>query len=735
MSKKCSFVQFPHHRQHFRRTKCNEPLLKEVSLKSGETKLYPIKVYCYNSVINSLRHFLQRPGFALKCEMWRGRDIPKGYLADIFDGKIWKDWQYVNEQPYLASPRNFAFMLNVDWFQPFKHSVYSVGALYMVLMNLPRAERFKPENVILVGVIPGPHEPKLNINSYLQPLVAELNKLWTDGISVKAHGSMELEVFHDALLCVGCDVPAARKVCGFMGHASNRGCSKCTKFFPGSVNTKIDFSGFEPCPPRTNFQHRQQAEETIRQTSAGDCSDVEQKYGTRFTELMSLPYFDCVRFHIVDPMHNLFTGTAKHVMKNIWLDSDKPLLEKKNLLHIQEKLDKLKVPSNVGRMPKKIQNSYGGFTADQWKSFTLLFSIYALWDILPRSDLELWRDFVMACSCLCSPVITETKAMLAHSYLLKFCQDFEALYGKDKVTPNMHLHTHLVDCVLDYGPVYSFWLFSFECYNGILGEFKTNQRSVEIQLMRKFTCNQFIQDVPLPTVFKNVFSPILDRLSSNQAGTLLDQSLSEQDNLSSKVIKISLLSIGPVQKCTEYACTDSLFTCGGPCSRGNIDAHALPHLIRCYNTIFDGVDETSVTTHFEKFASCCFNGDLFGSRATRSDRSSFVLARWCKLGGLIDTSGSDLRPGVIDYFLKQNIKLENQYVTCILAAVRWFQSHPDRHSIGAPVEVWCKNLFELEGEATFIPIQRIHAKFVPAVDIVKGENVLVVCPLVRKLQC
>ena len=104
-------------------------------------------------------------------------------------------------------------------------------------------------------------------------------------------------------------------------------------------------------------------------------------------------------------------------------------------------------------MPRKIQNSYGGFTADQWKSFTLLFSIYALWDILPRSDLELWCDFVLGCSCLCSPVITETNAMIAHSYLLKFWQAFESLYGKDKVTPNMHLHTHLVDCVLDYGPM------------------------------------------------------------------------------------------------------------------------------------------------------------------------------------------------------------------------------------------------------------------------------------------
>ena len=239
-----------------------------------------------------------------------------------------------------------------------------------------------------------------------------------------------------------------------------------------------------------------------------------------------------------------------------------------------------------------------------------------------------WRDFV----------ITETKAMLAHSYLLKFSQAVESLYGKDKVTPNMHLHTHLVDRVLDYGPVYAFWLFSFERYNGILGEFKTNQRSVEIQIMRKFTCNQFIQDMPLPSVFKNVFNPILDRLASNQAGTL-DQSLSGKESLSSTVIKVSLLSIGPVRKCVEYACNDSLFTSCGPSSRSNVDAYALPHRIKCYNTIFDRVDETSVTTRFEKFASCQFNGDLFGSSATRSDRSSFVLARWCKLGGLIDTSG------------------------------------------------------------------------------------------------
>lgn len=48
-----------------------------------------------------------------------------------------------------------------------------------------------------------------------------------------------------------------------------------------------------------------------------------------------------------------------------------------------------------------------------------------------------------------------------------------------------------------------------------------------------------------------------------------------------------------------------------------------------------------------------------------------------------------------------------------LLSVRWFQAHPSRYSLGAPVEVWCKDLFECEGESTLIPIQRISGKFIP----------------------
>ena len=32
----------------------------------------------------------------------------------------------------------------------------------------------------------------------------------------------------------------------------------------------------------------------------------------------------------------------------------------------------------------------------------------------------------------------------------------ETKYGQLEVTPNMHLHSHLINCVVDYGPVHNF---------------------------------------------------------------------------------------------------------------------------------------------------------------------------------------------------------------------------------------------------------------------------------------
>ena len=55
-------------------------------------------------------------------------------------------------------------------------------------MNLPRNVRFKRENVLLIGILPDPHEPSRDINAYLNPLVDEL-LMFFQGVNIGVHDS------------------------------------------------------------------------------------------------------------------------------------------------------------------------------------------------------------------------------------------------------------------------------------------------------------------------------------------------------------------------------------------------------------------------------------------------------------------------------------------------------------------------------------------------------------------
>lgn len=52
---------------------------------------------------------------------------------------------------------------------------------------------------------------------------------------------------------------------------------------------------------------------------------------------------------------------------------------------------------------------------------------------------------------------------------------------------------HLGDIFLNFGPAHSFWYFSYECYNGLLGSFTTNRKAIEVQVMRKFCIAQSVR--------------------------------------------------------------------------------------------------------------------------------------------------------------------------------------------------------------------------------------------------
>lgn len=199
--------------------------------------------------------------------------------------------------------------------------------------------------MILVGVIPGPHEPSLHINSYLEQFVHDLLKLWHGIEMLTMEGT---QTIRGAVLCNYSDIPATRKVGGFVGHGARKGCSRCLKFFPvSSFGDKPDYSGFslDSWPPRSIEEHKARAFEWKHGKTLSACHKIEQEYGARYTELLRLPYFDTIRFSVVDPMHNILLGTS---MVTLWKEHG--LLSSNDFSHIQKNVNQFVTPPDIGRI-------------------------------------------------------------------------------------------------------------------------------------------------------------------------------------------------------------------------------------------------------------------------------------------------------------------------------------------------------------------------------------------------
>ena len=91
------------------------------------------------------------------------------------------------------------------------------------------------------------------------------------------------------------------------------------------------------------------------------------------------------------------------------------------------------------------------------------------------------------------------------------------------------------------------------------------------------------------------------------------------------------------------------------------------------------------------------------------------------------------RPGQVEKIILHIVLIEGKSHVHCLARVKWFS--PANESLqnfyGKPVEIWKANVFEDEGPASFIPIQRIKSKFVYAFQRFQGVDGIVVIPRER----
>lgn len=636
-------------------------------------------------------------------------------MKDIYDGQMWKDCSNINGRPFLSQPNNLALTMNVDWFRPFKHSQYSIGVVYVAVLNLPREIRYLPANIIITGIIPGPNEPsKTEMNPILEPIVKDLLTLW-DGVHITIP-TLHLPVrIRAMLLCITCDIPACRKVCGFIGHNGHLACSKCKCFFPGTVIEGFDYSGYVTAAwqPRDHARHCVNATATKVAPTQTAREELVSQYGLRYSVLLKLPYLNIVRQHVIDPMHSLFLGVAKHAV-SVWKDTG--ILSPGAMVRIQETVNAVEVPSSLGRIPGKIASGFAGFTADQWKHWILIYSIVALKGILPDANFSCWTKFVHACILACSERLTLDTISQAHHLIVEYCQAFQELYGSQACTINMHLACHMADCLRDFGPAPSFWCFSFERMNGQLGAIPTNSHSVEVQLMRKFVDSMCLNSF-VHSESQEVQSFLQTLTHSCKRGTLSFVDANSEDIPSAIPTHASSHSVDNLKQIVRDSIGQETISGSRYTTALTTDQHA--RIARLCQVLF-GDDFQRLEFVCDVYSQVAVAGQDYGSTSSRLLRSAHVKAYYTTdVSGLMSNS---IGIGSVNQYIRVAVNLSTVRKQLSLALIEWLGEHPDRHSIyPTPVELWRHST----GASSFIPV----ASFVSRVAMLNCDSGLVVIPL------
>lgn len=158
---------------------CNEPWW---ITNPGNQQKIPCARFQYIPVLPRIKLQMAHPKRAVAMTKYRKYIGKKGYTVanlknvnDWWNAKLCKDLQ--DEQGILKNDTDIAFQFSTDGVKIFKtRSDFSVWPLLLINLNLPPKQRLELNNMMLVGVIPGPKNPE-NIDSFLEPLVQEFESL------------------------------------------------------------------------------------------------------------------------------------------------------------------------------------------------------------------------------------------------------------------------------------------------------------------------------------------------------------------------------------------------------------------------------------------------------------------------------------------------------------------------------------------------------------------------------
>ncbi len=411
----------------------------------------------------------------------------------------------------------------------------------------------------------------------------------------------------------------------------------------------------------------------------------------------------------------MLAGTAKAFF---YMLIERGILTPDKLSELNRRMENIKIPPGSSRwVPRNMKSEYVNFNSYQWKEWTLTYSMIALTGLIDGKYLRVWQSFVLACRLIIQPVVLLTEASNADILFQEFGKGIEKVFGPKSVKPNMHMHCHLYECIDDFGSVYTFWLYPFERYNGNLGDFHTNNCSIEVTLMRKF-----IDQTYLAAEAQRIFTPEQKMEHSN----LLSRFNYSSCTLPPYYEQLQQAPSLPIDKCDlVWRCTDHIQPkLLAKQSTILIESDDLDLIKGMYQSLYPTEDLTSedILEFAYKVKSVKIGRTELSATFGIPGRSSLIAAHWPDKYGLISSELPPLHVGEISYFLVHQIFLKGKLEEHVLCVVNWKQAFDIEHDFLEPCNIYRNRPVYRNQSSSYMPVQRIHSTCAFSHQKVKGYS-------------
>jgi hypothetical protein len=424
---------------------------------------HPRKRFSYIPLIPRLKAFLANQEMAQQM-LYRSQEFEYDLdmVKDVFDGSHYRSLLgkrvVVNDHKlqhcFFDGCRDIALGLSTDGYAPFKRRAKTAWPLVIYNYNLPPDIRFQAENVLRLGVIPGPKKP-VDFDSFIWPLVHELLMLEVGVESWDAVGKTMFPLRAYLILVFG-DIPAISMVMRMKGHNGVCPCRACEITgvrVPGVERSPLyvpldrsrhpeskaarAIKKFDPLdlPLREHNRFMEQAREVQMADTVKDSNDLSRQYGIKGIPLLS--HLSSLSFPASFPydfMHLIWENVVKNLFE-LWTGNHKGLDTGKGDYKISpedfKEIGKLSeeagctIPYTFGPRPPDVSADSVPWTADLRSFWTMNMAPQLLKNRLKAPYYTHFLDLVRLLSMCLEFEMDREKIHILRTSFAKWVQDYE----------------------------------------------------------------------------------------------------------------------------------------------------------------------------------------------------------------------------------------------------------------------------------------------------------------------